>query len=367
MKDIERPYRFVALAGAMAISWTAAALAQDSETPPERLDRLVPGWMAECHVPGVSVVGVEDGRIAWQRHYGVRRAGSPGKVDTNTLFEACSMTKPPFAYVTMKLVEQGRLDLDRPLVEYLDKPYLPDQPRHRRITARMVLSHTTGFPNWRPGGWRSKSPLKVGFEPGSRFEYSGEGYYYLQTVVEHITGTPAEKLMKERLFDPLGMAHSSYVWEDRFAELAAAGHDAEGRLKENRPLYRRANAGFSLYCSARDYATFLTEMLDPDRSAAHSLSAKSLDAMLTRAVLAAGRKPVTRSGHASDEPVWWTLGWPVDAARSGDRVYHGGANGSGFRCYAEFDRRTRRGLVIMTNSLSGEALWRRVVDAVSPP
>jgi len=356
--------KWIGLSLSLALLCAVPGRAEDAAA---RLDRLVPPWMESLHVPGASIVGIERGQIAWQRHFGIRRAGSPEPVDQNTIFEACSMTKPTFAYVAMKLVERGRLDLDRPLVEYLPRPYLDDEPLHRQITARMVLSHTTGFPNWREGGWQSGKPLSVEFVPGTRFQYSGEGFLYLQRVVEHITQTPAEVYMKRELFVPLGMNHSSYVWEDRFERLAAAGHDERGRVKEGRRLYRRANAGYSLYCSAEDYARFIVEMIKPDRSAGHSLSDRSLAAMFTRTTKATGRKPVSRSGKRPNAPVWWGLGWPIDATDAGDRIYHGGANGTGFRCYAEFDRRRGSGLVIMTNSLGGEDLWRRIVDAISPP
>ena len=102
----------------------------DPDHLPEFLDRLVPKLMAIYKVPGVSIVGIENRQIAWDRQYGVLRAGCEKKVDRNTLFEACSMSKPILAYLALKLVEQGKLDLDRPLVQYLDKPYMDDQPLH---------------------------------------------------------------------------------------------------------------------------------------------------------------------------------------------------------------------------------------------
>ena len=333
----------------------------------ETLDRLTPELMSSCHVPGVSVVGIENRRIAWDRQYGVRRAGADDKVERSTVFEACSMSKTPLAYLALKLVERGELDLDRPLVEYLDKPYLDNEPLHRRITARMVVSHTSGFPNWREGGWRAGGPLPVLFPPGSQFGYSGEGFLYLQRVVEHVTDSPWEEYVRKELFEPLGISISSYVWEDRFEKLAAAGHDAEGRVKTNRSLFRSANAGYSLYCTPHEYAKFLVEIMKRDRSAPYSLSAKSIDAMLTRTTKATGREPVRRSGKTVSDTVWRGLGWAIDETLGGDRVYHGGANGTGFRCYCEFDRQRGWGVVIMTNAIGGRKLWESVIDAVAPP
>ena len=252
--------------------------------------------MTQHHVPGVAIVGIENRQVAWERFYGVRRAGRPEPVDAQTVFEAASMSKLLMAYAALKLVEQGKLDLDRSLAEYLDKPYLPDEPRHRRITARMVLSHTTGFPNWRTNGWEKGGPLPLLYDPGTRFTYSGEGFLYLQRVVEHITDTPIQSYLQKTLLDPLQMTNSSLVWQERFSRQAAAGHDAQGKPLANRKLYHDANVAYSLYCTATDYAKVLLEMLAEDRSAPHSLSARSLDAMLTRTTVAEGRKPVARGG-----------------------------------------------------------------------
>ncbi len=367
----------VALAalGLVSAAWAtedAATVAPDrtaasSGSVPEKLDELVPEWMASFHVPGVSIVGIENRRIAWDRQYGVRQAGSPEKVDRDTVFEACSMSKPPLAYLALKLVERGKLDLDRPLAEYLDEPYLADEPLHKKITARMVVSHTSGFPNWRDGGWRSGNPLPVLFEPGSRFGYSGEGFLYLQRVMERITGCPLEQYVRAELFEPLGVEISSYIWEDRYEKLAAAGHDLQGHLKTNRPLFRRANAGYSLYCTPYEYAKLLVEILNTDRSARHSLSTQSLDAMFTRTTEATGRKPVVRSGKTVCDTVHWGLGWAVNKTEGGDRFYHGGSNGTGFRCYCEFDRARGTGIVIMTNAIGGRQLWERVVATFARP
>lgn len=361
-------------AGYVPGAWAAEARGQSAEAMRPlsgsivaELDEKVPPLMQSLHVPGVSIVGIRDRRIAWQRQYGVRRAGAVEKVDRDTVFEACSMSKLPLAYLALKMTERARLDLDRPLSEYLEKPYLADEPLHKRITARMVLSHTTGFPNWREGGWREGGPLPVLFEPGSRFGYSGEGFLYLQRVMEYVIGQPLEQYVRRELFEPVGMTLSSYVWEERYGQTAAAGHDEQGRVKANRPLYRRANAGYSLYCTPYEYAKFIVEILNTDRSAQHSLSTQSIDGMLTRTTKAVGREPITRGGKTVSETPHWGLGWMIDKTDGGDRFYHSGSNGTGFRCYCEFDRARGTGIVIMTNSTGGRELWQRVVARVAPP
>ena len=346
---------------------TASAEPSPSGSIVAAVETLTPKLMVALNVPGVAVAGISRCRVAWHREFGVRTAGKPARVARDTVFEACSMSKTPFAYVVLKLVEQGALDLDRPLADYLDKPYIPDQPRHTKITARMALSHTTGFPNWRKGGCQGGGPLPVLFEPGTKFGYSGEGFLYLQRVVERVTGQPLEPLMRKRLLDPLGMAVSSYVWHKRFEGLAARGHNSSGEPTPSRPRFRDANAAFSLYTTATEYAKFLAEIMRKDRAAPHSLSKPSLDAMLAPAVRATGRKPIQRRGKPTGARIHWGLGWPMTRTASGYRYHHGGANGERFRCFCEFDPIRGTGLVIMTNAASGDALWRKLIAAVSDP
>lgn len=330
---------------------------------PQRLDAIVPALMKEHNVPGVAIVGIENRHIAWERQYGVRTAGKPDEVRGDTIFEAASMSKPLAAYAALKLVEQGKLDLDRPLCEYLDEPYLKDELLHLKITARMVMSHTTGFPNWRPGGWRGSSPLVVKFEPGTKFGYSGEGFLYLQRVLEHITNETFEKYIDHTLLKPLGMTQASYIWRDDFQKTAAAGHSAKGEVLPDRDLYRNANTAYSLYCSPMDYALFVVEMLKRDRSGPQSLSNDSLSKMLTRTTKVETRPTTGTNGERPARPTWYGLGWAIIPTPTGDRIHHSGSNDTGFRCDAEFDPRSGNGIVIMTNSASGAPLWREVVEA----
>ncbi len=363
---------FIALSVWTVVGISADCVLRASDSPTanqcpygETLDELVPALLEKHSVPGVSMAGIENRRITWHRQYGVRRAGSPEKVDRNTVFEACSMSKTPLAYVTMKLVERGELDLDRPLAEYLDEPYLEDEPLHEKITARMVLSHTTGFPNWRKGGWRSGGTLPVEFEPGSKFGYSGEGFLYLQRVVEYMTEVPFEQYVERKLFQPLGMGVSSYVWQNDFSTAAAAGHDKNGRPKEPRH-FDRANAGYSLYTTPHEYAKYLLEILNRDRNGTQSVSEASLAAMFTPTTEAEGREPIKRTCELTSDEVFYGLGWAINETESGRRIYHAGSNGTGFRCYSQFDPAAGTGLVIMTNGVNGKAVWETITETIAP-
>src|SRR5690606_19586367 len=187
------------LAVSSLLSSQATSAKADERGIPEIINAVTPALMEDASVPGVSVALVQDHEIAWLGQYGVTSADDPKPVTAKTLFEAASMSKPAFALVVLRLVEEGVLDLDTPLADYLGRPYIEDEPLHKRITARMVLSHRTGFPNWRPGGWRKGGPLPVKFVPGTGYGYSGEGFLFLQRVIEHLTGQTTEDLTREHL------------------------------------------------------------------------------------------------------------------------------------------------------------------------
>ncbi len=319
---------------------------------------LVPRLMIAFNVPGVSVALVEEGEVRWLGQHGVKVAGGEDRVDASTIFEAASMSKPAYGYAVLGLAQDGILDLDRSLVEYLGADYLEGEELHRTITARMVLSHTTGFPNWRRGG-----ELEVRFLPGSRIGYSGEGFLFLQTAVEAVTGLPTERFAQERLLRPLGMTASSYEWQERYDDRYATGHSPEGRPREWAP-YQSANTAYTLYTTPADYARLLVEMLRPNASGPYSLSPEWRRTMLTSQVQAEERQPVGRRGEHPGATVHFVLGWRMDRLSAGPRYYHSGSNSTGFQCYSEFDPATGSGIVIMTNSSSGSPLWRALLREI---
>jgi hypothetical protein len=141
-----------------------------------------------------------------------------------------------FTYAVLKLVEQGKLGLDVPLTTYLPKPFIAGDERLAKITARIVMSHRTGFPNW-PA---DDGSVSIYFTPGERFSYSGQGYIYLQRVVEQITGKSLNQYMTEAVFTPLGMTSSSYVRRPDFDALTATGYDSDGKPTE---LWKPTEAG----------------------------------------------------------------------------------------------------------------------------
>ena len=325
----------------------------------EALAELTPRLMIALDVPGVGIALIRDGEIAWRGYFGVKRSDGAEPIDSLTIFEAASMSKPAYAYPFMKLVETGAMDLDTPLVRYLGRDYIAGDTLHRAITARMVLAHTSGFPNW-----RGDEGLTVEFAPGTQIGYSGEGFQFLQTVAEAVTAKSMADFTRGGLLDPLGLTSASYVWLDAHDSLASFGHTADGVPRPRAP-YTEANAAYTLYITPVGYARILLEIMGAP-TGPHSLSAATKATMLAPQHVAPDREPIRRGGR-SDGEVHFTLGWRLDRTPSGDRYWHSGSNSTGFQCYAEFDPATGDGIVIMTNSSSGSPLWRELMDATGTP
>lgn len=327
------------------------------------LEAKIPELMRSGEVPGLSIAVIRDGKLTWSGAFGVRDAEAGAKVQKDTVFPAASLSKPVFAYAVLRLAERGILDLDTPLWSYLPTDRLQHEERARRITARHVLSHTTGLPNWGP----EKLPLQAA--PGERFGYSGEGYVYLQKVIEKLTGTPLAELARQEVFAPLGMTRTSFVWEPAFAEGGGSvtGTDPFGR-PQTIPTDRGANganAAASLLTTAEDYARFLIALLD-----GRGLRKESVDAMLSPQVRIPGELFDPKS-PAGEGEVAWGLGWGLQ--RGGPQepfwFWHWGDNG-GFRAWTTTSREKRTGVVYFTNSAQGlsiaEAVAALAVGAGQP-
>ncbi len=363
LHDRDRTVRSGASLALEQIAPGARAAHRGREALTATIDRLVPILMDEHHVPGVSIALIQDRRVVWSKAYGIGSAATREPVTRETVFEAASMSKPIFAILAMQLVERRKLDLDRPLVAYHEEPFVPDQAARRKVTARMVMSHTSGYPNWRPGGEEREGAIPLLFEPGSRFGYSGEGIFYLQRVVEEITGAPLDRWADERLFRPLGLKHTGYAWSPGIEAQLATGHKDDGAVL-TRSRYTHPNAAYSLYTTAEDYARLLIEAMNAVSGGSPLLSGKSAKEMLAHQVRLDSREPVERPGLARGTAVFWGLGWALNATARGDIAHHSGANSTGFCCFSQFSPSRGTGIVIMTNGSQGSDLWTRLVAAI---
>ncbi len=313
---------------------TAAACAPPSPvtTPAPAELRDIPDLLRVSGVPGLSIAVVRDGRVAWTGAYGTVNDSARSPVDAETVFEAASMSKPVFAWLVLRLVDRGVIDLDRPLAEMLgDYPRLSHDPRWRRITARMVLSHSTGLPNW--GG----DTLRLAFDPGTDYGYSGEAFTLLQKAIERVTGRSLEDLARREVFGPLGMQRSSFVWQDRFEGNAAWATNWHWYVA---PVSRWAepNAAYTLITTAGDYARFVAAVL----------TGRELSPETWRRYLTPVRE--TEPGIAIG------LGVRLEDGQAGRWFFHSGSNGRRFTCYMTGDLETGTGLVFFTSAYDGTTL-----------
>lgn len=311
------------------------------------LEQHIPKVLDESLVPGLAIVLIRNGQVGWQRTFGLRNRAANQPVEDATIFEAASMGKPVFAYAVMKLCERGVLQLDTPLTRYTPQRYLEGDPRLDLITARHVLSHTSGFQNWRS----DQEPLAIHFTPGAQYRYSGEGYAYLQSVVAHRSGQTLDQFMRANVFAPFGMASAGYVWNDRFERRMARPHSDQGQpMENNKPAdVTHYGAAGELRVTAGDYAKFVLEVVHPKPSDAFRLTKASLDEMLRPHVKVDDRYSL-----------WWGLGFELQQKDHRTYLMHGGDN-KGFHSFFAATSNGHFGYVLMTNGDNGSAAVKKIM------
>lgn len=269
----------------------------------------------------------------------------------DSVFQAASLSKPVFAYAVLKLVAQGKMELDMPVVKYLPNGYrhqfyptraepseLVSDPRLQAITVRMALMHTSGLPNWASG------PLKFDATPGTRWQYSGEGYVLLQRAVEAVTGQPLDQFMRAQVFKPLGMHDSDFVWTERISQTLLPGTKANGAARATMEL-NSPNAAFSLYTTAADYGRFLVTLLN-DEAVINQLTASPV--LVDQAL-----------------GLSWGLGMGIAREREDSYIWQWG-NNTGYRAFVIASVRTGNGMVMLTNGENGLKLAEPLTQKILP-
>ena len=353
----------------LAIATASLAVAQQSAVTrldgstisAAEIDETATRLMKAAEVTGVGVALLNNGKIAYLKAYGFRDKGKNLPLTVDSVMSAASLSKVTFGYMVLQLVDEGVLDLDKPVYQYLPKPLpeypnyvdLANDPRYKRITARMLLSHTSGFANWR--WFEDDRKLRIHFEPGSRYAYSGEGVSLLQLVVETITKTPLEELMQQRVFRPLGMSRTSMVWQDRFDSDYANGYDeyerSLGPIKQ-----KKAGAAGSMSTTIADFARFMQAVME-----GRLLRPKTREQMLSPQIQIVSKHMFpTLSEETSNEnkPIRLSsgLGWTLYWTPYGEAFSKGGHDDGWRHSTVCFDR-PKTGIVIMTNSGNGEGIF----------
>lgn len=322
--------------------------------------------MAVGPVPGMVIGVVEKGRAPRIEAIGTCAVGGP-PVTADSIFQAASLTKQVTAHVVLALRDQGAVDLDKPLTTYVDD--IQDE-RSRRATLRHVLSHSAGFPNWR---FEKGSALVADFEPGSRWQYSGEGFVYLQRIIEKLTGKPFAQVGQEMVFEPLGMRSSALRWKPEFEGRFALPHRRRGELVEKWDKDGRAAEASakrlghelryvdSIAVAVESGGRALPNWIVPNAAASMMTTANDYAKFLTAATgnPELRREQITmRSGK--DWLLGWGLGWGIERVAGHEYLWQWGDNG-GYKNVVFAEPSRGRAVFVFTNGDAGARLYDRVV------
>jgi CubicO group peptidase (beta-lactamase class C family) len=323
--------------------------ARSGNAAPAALETMAEDDAARRNVCSVAFATLSGGDP--QPSHAVDRCGPPPAAP---IYQAASLAKPVFAYLVLKLVDQKVLALDDPIGRYLPQGYMHRQnllalnrppvedlvppSQLRRITVRMLLTHSSGLPNWSSDG-----PLAPSFEPGTDWKYSGEGYVLLQRAVEAAATEPLDRLADRLVFPGLGMRQSSFRLSPAVAGHLVQGSTASGEARQLR--FPFAVASSSLYTSADDYAKFMAAVLQD----------KAMTSRITDGAVNVSRRLGLK----------WGLGWGVEESPQGTHLWHWG-NNPGYRCLAMASLQSLDGIAVFTNSDAGMPTAKSIVRAGLP-
>jgi CubicO group peptidase (beta-lactamase class C family) len=361
------------LAAAAAAVATAFASPVQARLPAAKIDEAARAAMQSTGARGLAMAVIENGKPVFVRAWGHRNAaGDPLKTDS--IMYGASLTKAVFAYTVMQLVEEKRLDLDRPLGEYLPRPLpeygnldaygnwgdLAGDERWRKLTARHLLTHSSGFRNF---SWDEQDQkLRINFDPGTRYAYSGEGIILLQFVIEKGLGLDLGAEMQRRVFDRFGMKNSSMTWRPDFARNLADGWKSDGKVEPHDERSRVRAAG-SMDTTIADFARFAAAFMSGE-GLKPSSRAEMIRAQLP--IASAAQFP-SMAPQAPPEKRWKGLsaglGVVTFQGPQGRGFFKGGHNDSTGNMWACLER-GRRCVVLLANDVRAEAAFPALVDSV---
>ncbi|MBL7702648.1 MAG: beta-lactamase family protein [Ferruginibacter sp.] len=361
---------FVLLSTAHAQSITRL---NSSKIAVSALDKKIRSLMQAANVQGLAVTIFNSNQPVYKKAFGYKRIDTKDTIRTNTNFYGASLSKAVFAVLVMKLVEEGKLDLDKPLETYLEKPiyqYKPTKKWHddysalqadsqyKKITARMCLAHTTGFPNWR--WFEPDQKLRTKHAPGTKYAYSGEGMVYLQVVLEHMFGKPLEEMMKQYIFKPLGMKMSSYTWQPAFENDYCFGHQFNGKLYE-KDKDNDARAASTLETTLDDYSLFTKAVLNNTVLKSSTTKQMFTPQIRLRSIQQFGPLSVRDSSLNDAIDLSYGLGWVLLRSPFGTGTFKEG-HGDGFQHYSIIFPQAGTGIIIMSNSDNAESIFKELLE-----
>lgn len=341
------------------------------------IDRTVKKIMDAANVQGLNLAVLNDSKAVLVKSYGFKNKPANTMLDTATIVYGASYSKAVFGYLMMKLVEEKILDLDKPLYRYLEKPIseypyfsdLKNDDRWKLITARMCLSHTTGLPNVR---WfnpvtserDSAGRIRIYFKPGQKYAYSGEGFKLLQLTIEEITHKTTEELAQEKVFKPLGMTRTGYIWHESFGDgNVAVGHMDNGDIDIKRKR-TEAVAGGSLVTTIADYTRFIENVMQQK-----GLGRKAWLEMLSPQIAIHSKTqfpPITAEVTTENDDInlSYGLGWGLLNCPGYGKAFFKEGNGGAWRNYNINFMDRGISIIIMANSENGEKIFQELIETL---
>ncbi|MBB6331128.1 CubicO group peptidase (beta-lactamase class C family) [Chryseobacterium sediminis] len=302
-------------------------------------DQSMQSWLKENNIPTMGLGIIEGGKLKQVKVFGNTKTGI--LTPPNAYFNVASLTKPVTAMVALRLISLGKWKLDEPLDTYWTDPDIISDPRHQKLTTRIVLSHQTGFPNWR---WmNTDKKLNFQFDPGTKYQYSGEGFEYLRKALEKKFGKTLDQLAKELIFQPLKMHNTNYIWDQNTDETKfVTGYNEKGNAYPVEKI-KTANAADDLHTTIEDYGNFMISMMK-----GKNLKPEVFQEMIKKQVKV-------------KEGKYFGLGFEIYDLGNGEyALSHGGAD-QGTRCIAIVLPNSGKGIVIFTNVDDGYKVYEKLV------
>jgi CubicO group peptidase (beta-lactamase class C family) len=340
------------------------------------IDKTILQLMDTANVQGLCISILNDNKTIYTKAYGYKNKLQNQFLDTSTVLYAASLSKAVFAFLSLILVQEGGvLDLDKPLAKYLSKPLpeyeyysdLASDERWKLITARMCLSHTTGLPNVRwlnvkTGEQDTLGTMRIYFTPGTRYAYSGEGLKLLQLVEEEITKKTVEELAIEKVFIPIGMTRTGFIWHERFDDNYAIGHLENGELSPKKKRTTSVASG-SMVTTISDYSRFV----------AYVMQGKGLNKKLRKMMITPQIKinseyqfPTITDETTTDNKdihLSYGLGWGLLKCKFGKAFFKEGHDDA-WRHYNINFQDKGISIIIMTNSANGELIFKELLEKI---
>jgi CubicO group peptidase (beta-lactamase class C family) len=329
------------------------------------LDQKIPQLLNDFIIPGTAIAIIENGEIILQKGYGYSNIDKGIKVTKTTGFNIGSISKTIAAWGVLKLVQEGKIDLDAPAEKYLTRWHLPKSEFDAdKVTIRRLLSHTAGlslhgYPGWSPkdrlptieeslnGKNNGPGRVEIIMEPGTKYKYSGGGFSILQLIIEEVTKQKFEDYMQKEILNPLGMTNSSYTINDDILKSSSQEHNNFGEVIDFELFTAQAAAGF--HTTIKDFTKFALASLyasKNNKKYQQILTASSLEQMMEPA-------PASNGNYG--------LGYQVDSIQGTSMTLrgHGGAN-TGWHAFLRVNPVTNDGFIVITNGGAGHNIYRQL-------